>query len=65
MFPVDKLPLDDLDRASAMLQKAQQKKLLPDSEIQLRLQEIEKQKTAFQIERDGWWIGKLQQRGDR
>jgi hypothetical protein len=65
LFPVDKLPLDDLERASTVLEKAQQQKLLPDSEIQKRLQDVEKQKSAFQVERDKWWIDKLQKRGDR
>jgi CHAT domain-containing protein len=65
LIPGDDVALDDLGRATSLLEWAREKKLLPADEAQSRLQHIEKQKTAFQIERHKWYIDKLEKRGDR
>jgi CHAT domain-containing protein/tetratricopeptide (TPR) repeat protein len=64
LVPVDGLPLDDLGRATTVLQKALQNKVLSDDQAKPRLEQIEKQRTAFQLQRDNWWIETLEKRGN-
>jgi CHAT domain-containing protein len=64
MVPVDALPLDDLGRATTVLERAVQNKVLSEDQAKPRLQEIEKQKTAYQLQRDHWWIKTFEKRGN-